>query len=181
MPIHASRTAAVLAGAVVILAGFRASAGVLEEIDCVYQTNTSWPAPYTCPDIQAVRAPFAAMASRGWQRQNMLGEQHFKEDSAQLNEAGYLKLRWVATQAPLGRRTVYVERAHTANITQGRLDEVRDLLEQQQVEGIVNVQETHLISHGWPGDYSDMVNEKFRASTPDPRLPAPTGDDFGTQ
>ena len=180
MRIAVLRAVVVLAGFAVVGVSQTAEAGLFEYINKVYYRNAYWPKPFSEPDQQAVRAPFLVMAEKGWERQNTLSNHHFKERTTQLNEAGHRKLRWIATQAPVDHRTVFVEQQGMAQADDARLAEVRKFAERYQGNGQVAVQASDTISRGRPGEYSEMVSEKFRASTPEPRLPASSGEDFGT-
>ena len=76
-----------------------------------------WPKPFTCPDREAVRAPFAVMVANGWQRQNMLADFHFEPGTTRLTEAGRLKVRSIVFDSPEQHRTVFVRRADTPEET----------------------------------------------------------------
>ena len=85
------------------------------------------------------------------------------------------QVRWILTQAPVAHRTVFVERGFSPQETNARLDSVRRMAGRFALPGDnADVQETNLVSHGWSGAYYDMIDQKFRSSTPDPRLPQAT-------
>ncbi len=141
-----------------------------------YIRNKMWPKPYQEMDRAATAAPFGIMVHNGWRQQNLIGQHHFKKDTAELNESGLIKVRWIATQTPVQQRTVFVERGTTQDETAARLREVQAATERFVVGGdIPDVRETGVVSHRWPGEYIDLINNKFRSSTKDPRLPASSG------
>ena len=84
-----------------------------------------WPKPFDRADRTALQAPFSTMKNNGWRRQTTLGEHHFNWETEELNHAGNGQLRWILTQAPLNRRTVYVQQGKTATSTAARVDSVK--------------------------------------------------------
>lgn len=137
-----------------------------------YMRNTHWPQPFIYPDRDAVRAPFAAMVVKGWQRQNTLGDYHFDPNTHQLNNAGQLRVRWIATQTAPDRRTVFVYRGANPEITAIRVDSV-----QQQMVSVVPqgelpaIVDTATPPAERPGEFIDEVQTRVRANMPDPVLP----------
>ena len=133
-----------------------------------------WPAPFTCPDRQTVREPFAIMVNNGWRRQNMLGDFYFEPTTGQLTEAGKLKIRWIVFEAPEQHREIYVHIGQTSEETQARLAfvtaEAGSLAPQgQQVPPIM---QTSISDGGYPAERIDLIERKYQSSTPIPRLPA---------
>ncbi|MEX0678216.1 MAG: hypothetical protein WD063_14140 [Pirellulales bacterium] len=137
-----------------------------------YHRNSMWPEPFLQADRNAVMCPFAIQTANGWRRQNLLSDYHFNEATNQLTLAGESKLRYVLTQMPPTRRTVFVQQGLSTDVTEGRMHAV-----ERSAEGIVptgmvaNVVESNLPNEGWPAADIDAVTRKFIATTPDPRLP----------
>ncbi len=151
-----------------------ASAGPLHaigrDVSTSYHRNKCWPQPFVYPDNAAVRAPFARMVHNGWRIQNLVASHHFTDD-ARLTEAGQRHVRWIVTEAPLRRRTIYVQQAPTPELTEARLASARSLAERFALDQeMVQVQPTPITARGWPADYVDAINVKFFESTPDPRI-----------
>jgi hypothetical protein len=136
-----------------------------------YRRNTCWPQPFIRPDREAVKQPIWCMIDNGWRRQNLLGDHYFTEDSVALNEAGVLKVRWIMTQAPTMRRTIFVERGMDAEQTAARVDAVQQAATKLAPGELPEVIETGLAAYGWPADYIESVDQKFRATAPAPRIP----------
>ena len=142
------------------------------DVDSGYFRNKYWPEPFIMQDRAYVAAPFVVMTRKGWEEQNLMGDNYFKENG-ELNESGQLKVRWIMTQAPIGFRTVYIERANTPQSTAERMEAARKFADRIAIGGEVpDVRESNMMVHGWPADYSDMILTKFQQSTPPPRLPA---------
>lgn len=150
--------------------------GFFHDYHASYVRNKQWPQPYVQYDRESVASPFVTMVHNGWRLQNLISEHHFKKDTAELNESGLLKIRWIVTQAPEKQRVVFVERGPATEATAARMRIVQGAAERFVVGSeIADVRETHITSHGWPGDYVDMINAKYKSSTKDPRLPADSG------
>lgn len=149
--------------------------GFWHDYNSSYLRNKHWPKPYVMHDRASVAAPFGTMIQNGWRLQNLISEHHFKEDTSELNESGLLRVRWIVTQAPEQQRIVFVERGTTHVATAGRVRTVQTAAERFAIgTEIPDVRETHVVSYGWSGDYVDLINTKFKASTKEPRLPPGT-------
>jgi hypothetical protein len=134
-----------------------------------YYRNRDWPWPYVCADRIAVREPFCIMVDNGWRRQNLLGPHHFNPDTHQLTTAGELKVRWIMTQAPPDRRSIFVERSIEPTITVQRVETARQYAAQVALNSeSPQVAETHLISEGRPASVVDQTNVRFYESLPPP-------------
>jgi hypothetical protein len=140
-----------------------------------YHQNKVWPWPYVCADRIAVREPFCIMINNGWRRQNLLGPHHFTDNATQLTSAGELRVRWIMTQAPGERRTIFIERDVNPAVTASRVAIARSYASQVTTDGqLAQVVETHLISEGRPASVVDDTNVRFQESLPPPTLPAAT-------
>jgi hypothetical protein len=140
-----------------------------------YHRNEMWPWPFVCPDRVAVREPFCMMVDNGWRRQNLLGPHHFTADGNKLTTAGELRVRWIMTQAPPERRSIFIERSVETDLTGQRLATAREFATQVAVDGQEpQVFETHLMSEGRPASVVDATNVRFQESLPPPVLPAST-------
>lgn len=146
-----------------------------------YRQNRMWPWPYVCADRIAVREPFCMMVSNGWRRQNLLGAHHFDVTSHQLTSAGELRVRWIMTQAPAERRTIFIERDVDPTVTAERLATARAYVSQVGTPDgqLAQVVESHLISEGRPASVVDATNVRFQESMPPPVLPAVSASGIG--
>jgi hypothetical protein len=171
----------VATGALVILSAAASSANAVWMDDTAhyirrgYHRNEAWPWPFVCPDRVAVREPFCMMIDNGWRRQNLLGPHHFNAETNKLTTAGELRVRWIMTQAPPDRRSIFVERSLEPEITAERVAIAREYAAQVALEGQVpQVFDTHLQSEGRPASVVDGTNVRFYESLPPPMLPAST-------
>lgn len=135
--------------------------------------NRRWPSPYVCPDRVYAHAPFNAMISNGWRRQNLMGNHHFNPEATKLTQAGELKIRWIMTQAPVEYRRMFVERSVDPEVTRRRMQTVTEFAELIALnEPSPQVVETHILSEGRPAAAVDFVNTQFRDNQRPPVLPA---------
>lgn len=131
-----------------------------------------WPEPFLHADRELVRSPLIAMTDNGWRAQNTLNNHLFTLEHQALTQAGILKVRWIVTQAPPHRRSVFVLRGETAEATLARVEAV-----QQQIVKLVpggarpEVLLTDTIPVGGSGEYFDAVDRSSKQSIPAPRLP----------
>ena len=137
-----------------------------------YHRNAMWPEPFLQADRNAVMCPFAIQTANGWRQQNLLSGYHFDEATNQLTLAGESKLRYILTQMPPTRRTIFVQQGLSSEVTEGRMRSVDRAAERIVPAGMVaHIVESNLPNAGWPAADSDAVTRKFLATTPDPRLP----------
>ena len=143
-----------------------------------YHRINCWPCPYIQPDRQHVYDAMEAQESNGWRRQNLLGAHHFDEKTSELTEAAKIKIRWTLTQVPEHRRTLFVSRGLTQDITDARVAAVEaaaiDVLQQGDMPA---VQDTHIVAEGRSAGTITDIRGRFRESQPAPMLPAPSGED----
>lgn len=138
--------------------------------------NLCWPEPFREQDRHLTQSAFTIMKDNGWRLENTLSDSFFHAESQRLTRAGELKVRWIVTQAPVARRTVYVLRGETPAATTTRLDTVQEYLATLVPEGArPDVLLTDIVPPGGSGEYFDAVDRQFKASVPPPRLPSAGG------
>jgi hypothetical protein len=136
-----------------------------------YRRNNAWPEPFIWGDREAVITPFSIQIANGWRRQNLLSDYHFNEENPQLNLAGETKVRYILTQMPPNRRTIFVQRGLTNDVTALRIDMVQRAAGRMVPNGYaVDVVESDLPNDGWPADAVDAIAKRWDATRPDPRL-----------
>lgn len=148
-----------------------------QQVNRGYHQNRCWYRPYIYPDRDAVAAPFAIMINNGWRRQNLLGDHHFEADNSRLTTAGALKVNWILTQAPVNRRSIFVQQTWEQEKSAMRLQVVQLAASKLLPMGeVADVRSTNLQIEGRSADIVDVVNTRFRESMPVPILPAATSD-----
>ena len=146
-----------------------------------YCENNMWPAQYVPTARCSVNSAYTAMINNGWRRQNLLGSHHFEEGSEQLSNAGKLKTKWILTQAPQDRRTVYIERGTNETETASRIAAVHSWANHQSpVIDPMSVTDTHIVSEGHTAGSVDHIFVGFQASQPAPVLMPSNGDPAGS-
>jgi hypothetical protein len=137
-----------------------------------YHRSTDWPYPFVCADRMAQQAPLTVMVDNGWRRENTLDAMMF-DNEGNLTSAGVYKVKWIITQAPHSRRTVWVLRADTDDMTNQRKDSVQTLARNILPEGTLpEVLINDRPPGGMSGDYLDAIDRSMRSTVPAPRLPA---------
>lgn len=140
-----------------------------------------WPKPFTCPDREAVRAPFAVMVSNGWQRQNMLTDFHFEPGTPRLTESGRLKVRSILIDSPDQHRTVFVRRADTPEETAARIATVQQLVVTMAPPGQApSVLPTDMSGEGWSAERVETIGREYEKAMPKPVLPPPASNSSST-
>jgi hypothetical protein len=148
------------------------SAGWWERWCTDFHRNNCWPAPFQATDRELTRAPIIAMTSAGWRLHNTLSDHFFNPDDQGINQAGELKLRWIVTQAPIHRRTVFVLRGTNPDATAIRVSNVQHVIDRLVLDGPrPEVLLTDIVPSGASGDYFDQVDRQLKQSIPAPRLP----------
>lgn len=135
----------------------------------------AWPDPFRGVDREATRAPFELMADRGWQVEHTLVDALFTAEG-DLTYAGKLRVKNIVTQAPVHRRSVWVVRADSPEVTERRLEAVEKHVSEVAVDGIVApVLLTDRVPRLGTGDYMHQVSRKHREFIPPPVLPGQDG------
>lgn len=141
-----------------------------------FHRNNAWPEPFVSADREVTREYFRIQVNNGWRMQNTIGRWFFDEETNQLNEAGEIKLRQVATQSPIHRRTVFVLMGYTPDVTAKRVESVQQTLAKMLPEGPVpQVLLTDVDLEGGSGAYYDKVSSAYNSSIPSPRLGGGSG------
>lgn len=145
---------------------------ISDEIHVGFWRNTCWPKPFVYPDRKAAFAPMHIMANNGWRRNNLLGSHHFNADGTELNQAGKLRVAWILTQAPIHRRTIYVERSLNSVVTGQRIELAQQYAAAVAPEASIQVVDTHIVTEGRSAREVDWTNSMFLENAPVPVLPA---------
>jgi hypothetical protein len=139
----------------------------------------AWPEPFQIADREVTMSPLLAMSNAGWRIQNTLSDHFFDVETQELTQAGQLKLRWIATQTPLHRRTIHVLRSYESGATNLRVQSVERYLDKFVLGGArPDVILTSKVPAGGSGEYFENIDRQLKASVPSPRL-APTGGPIG--
>ncbi len=145
-----------------------------------YHRNNAWPDPFNELDANQVVAPFQVMKHNGWKMHNTIGHELFRAGDGALLASGYKRVRWIATQAPPQRRSVYVLRGQTSEETEARVAAVNETLASFEING---PKPTVLITDVEPGtasgEWATKINREWLEQIAAPRLPSSSGS--GTQ
>lgn len=142
-----------------------------------YARNNAWPEPFVEADAQNVIAPFEAMKANGWRMHNTIGHEQFRSGDGALLAAGQERVRWIATQAPTARRSVFVLRGRSDSETQARLASVRQTISSLHTEGqLPQVMLTNTEPVTASGAWATKINREWLEHLTAPRLPTQTVD-----
>ncbi|MCD0461442.1 hypothetical protein [Roseiconus lacunae] len=138
-----------------------------------YHRNNAWPDPFTEADAMSVITAFEAQKRNGWALHNTLAGHQFRTGDGALNVSGQQSLAWIAYQAPPSRRFVNVERALTEQETRARVEAVRDMLDQFDLDGPAPmIAITDKKPPTAPGDWATKVNRSWLEQLAPPKLPS---------
>jgi len=136
----------------------------------------AWPEPFQVADREVTLSPLLDMTNAGWRMQNTMSDHFFVVETQALTQAGQLKLRWIATQTPLHRRTVHVLRSFEPGATSLRVQAVERYLDKLLTAGErPSVVLTSKVPFGGSGEYFENIDRQLKSSIPAPRLPPTTG------
>ncbi len=137
-----------------------------------YHRNNAWPDPFNEADAMQVVAPFEIMKQNGWRMQNTLGQELFREGDGALLAAGNRRVEWIATQAPVERRAVFVMRGSSPAETEARVASVHQTLTGLNLQGqmpMVMVTDTEPATSS--GAWANKISREWLDHLPLPQLP----------
>lgn len=138
-----------------------------------YARNNAWPDPFNEIDAMQVVAPFEVMKRNGWRLNNTIGNDLFRASDNALEVAGNHRVRWIATQAPMHRRSVYVLRGSTQEETDARVASVRRSLASYVTNGqIPPVYVTDREPSSANGARATQITRQALEEMPAPKLPS---------
>jgi hypothetical protein len=138
-----------------------------------YQRNNAWPQPFTDDSARQTVAPFTVMKQNGWRLHNTIGHELFRPGDGALLTAGHNRVTWIASQAPVDRRVVYVLRGRTPEETEGRLASVRETLSRVQSSGPTpQLMITEIEPTTASGAWATQINRDWMEALPEPKLPS---------
>jgi len=84
-----------------------------------------------------------------------------------------LKVKWILSQAPPHRRSIFVERGFDQSSTAARVASINEWTSTLSPSaGIVDINDTHLVAEGHPAGVVDHIFVGFQANQQPPVLPA---------
>ncbi len=141
-----------------------------------YQFNNQWPKPFIDMDRQAAVAPYNVMIANGWQRQNLIGENYFDDDTKQLTSAGLHQIRSILLQAPVEHRVIYVSRDLSQERTKDRIDQVQQAIAAMLPgEPLPAVIVSNMQVDGRSAAMVDKEQTLYSSSAPQPRISGSRG------
>ena len=138
-----------------------------------YHRNNAWPQPFSEADAHQVVAPFEVMKRNGWRVHNTIGHELFRQGDGVLLAAGHNRVRWIAMQAPVAHREVFVLRGKDEAETQARVAAVREAVNRLQITGPVpQIYLTDVEPATAPGAWATKINRDRLQQMVPPKLPS---------
>jgi hypothetical protein len=138
-----------------------------------YARNNAWPDPFNEIDAMQVVSPFEVMKKNGWQLNNTIGNELFRDGDGVLLASGNQKIQWIATQAPEHRRQIFVLRGRNDEETQKRVQSVQQTLVSYVRNGNAPmVMVTDREPSSASGARATQINRDWMQEMPAPRLPS---------
>lgn len=145
-----------------------------------YHRNNLWPNPFRAEDTIAVQTAFDIQRNNGWRLYNTLGNPMFEPGQQKLTDAGKTHIRWILTQAPAGRRVIFVLKGTSAEETAQRIESTQlAVSEILPVGTLPPIYVTDTAPTPSSGVYQTAIHRAMVESTPSPRL-APQSSGGGT-
>jgi hypothetical protein len=142
-----------------------------DSVQVDWHRNNQWPHPFTEADIAATNAPFAVMIANGWQRENLLGEEYFDDNSKQLTAAGRNRIRTILMQSPPEHRIIFVQRDLADEVTAKRLDVVQQAVAAVLPQGsLPDVLVSNMTSASRSAELVNAELKSYASSAPSARL-----------
>jgi hypothetical protein len=116
------------------------------------------------------------MIANGWQRQNLIGENFFDDDTKQLTSAGLHQIRSILLEAPVEHRVIYVSRDLSLERTKDRIDQVQQAIAAMLPgEPLPAVIVSNMQVDGRSAAMVDKEQTLYSSSAPQPRISGSRG------
>ena len=154
----------------------------LKEINqLVSQRNVAWPKPFTCADRQLYFKTWEPMLDTGWRASCIFTDRHFVAGTADLNQAGQMKMSAIMRNNAVGQKAFYVDRDQPGNLSTQRLKMVKQTVDQWY--GLNEVSEiafTDMTPVKGEGLRTQNIGQLYSDQTPPPVIPVATGTGFAS-
>ena len=138
-----------------------------------HHRNNAWPDPFVEADALQVIAPFEIMKRNGWRLHNTIGHELFRESDGELLASGHNRVRWIATQAPVTRREVFVLRGRSEEETEARVASIRNAIARIHRTGPEpTIYITDIEPSTASGAWGTAINRMMMEQLPAPKLPS---------
>ena len=91
--------------------------------------NDAWPKPFNCVDRQLYESQWGKYIDAGYERQCVLSSVHFDQETNKLSRFGRTIVSGLVQNMPQARKTIYIHRDADEQLSQERLDNVRESIE----------------------------------------------------
>lgn len=145
--------------------------GPMEPLVHQYHTAHYWPDPYRWQDRAEIHSRLALQANAGWIEATTLFDQHFDEETQEINDAGRVHLRWILLHAPENRRLTWVQAGTSSPASQVRLASVQQEATQMVGATCPPVMLRVCQPTSTAAQDIDMIRRQYLTTMPAPRIP----------
>ena len=145
----------------------------LREINRVVTArNEAWPKPFGCADRQLYFQMWDPMLEAGWKSACVFNQRHFDEGTADLNQAGRMKVAAIMRNYPIGQKAFYLEREMAASLSDERLMTLKNSVEKWfGLSQVTEIGFADVIPLPGNGSRAKAISEGYIKNLPDPVIP----------
>ena len=138
--------------------------------------NRVWPKPFDCADRQLYFSIWEPMLDAGYEKHCTLTQAHFDPETNELNQYGQAAISGIMRNLPRHRKTIFVHRDIDQQLSDHRMNVVRDALETWYgPQAATSIAFTDQLPTRSNGGRSEIINRLYSDGTPAPLLPVATG------
>ena len=149
----------------------------LKEINrVVSKRNEAWPKPFACADRQLYFQMWDPMLETGWKSACVFSQRHFVDGTAELNQAGRMKMAAIMRNYPIGQKAFYLDRDRPAELLNERMATLKNRVEEWY--GLEQVNEIAFIDRGpldGSGSRAATLSNLYKNGLQAPVLPIQLG------
>jgi hypothetical protein len=142
----------------------------------VYRRNRVWPKPFNCADRQLYFAMWEPMFETGFRCNCVFTDNHFDEETNELNDAGKAKIAGIYRNAPKGHKLALVQNDGNSRVVDARLRNLESAINTWY--GSDSFSEIALTDNFLPtfsASRVEILNQMSGAQTPPPIIPVASG------
>lgn len=142
----------------------------------VSDRNEAWPKPFACADRQLYFQTWDPMLEAGWKSACVFNSRYFVDGTAELNQAGKMKVAAIMRNYPVGQKAFYLERDRPVELSGERLATLKNSVEQWY--GLEQVTEIAFTDRGplsGDGTRAASISQRYISGLPAPVIPLNLG------
>jgi len=146
----------------------------LREINRVVSNrNQAWPKPFACADRQLYFQMWDPMLETGWKSACVFSQRHFVGETAELNQAGRMKIAAIMRNFPIGQKAFLLEPGQSRGLLEERLAALKNTVENLYgLEQVAEIGVADVVPLKGSGSACEKISEAYQASLPGSLLPS---------